>query len=129
MAHRSTVSSLARRWSFFMRCLLERVRACDYRTRLAVAKLPFEQKTPTLPRPKVHSGVVSQVSRHLLALPWISRQSHVTGLASEYPLQISNLMSIQFRRPSATGSLMQTSETLFLESLHPVGHRSWSVSE
>src|SRR5580700_9040504 len=39
MAHRSTASSLARRWSFFMRCLLERIRACDYRTRLAVAKL------------------------------------------------------------------------------------------
>jgi hypothetical protein len=30
-------------WSFFMRCLLERVRACNYRTGLAVAKLPLAQ--------------------------------------------------------------------------------------
>ncbi len=42
-----------------MRCLLERVRACNYRTRLAVAKLPFAQETPTLSRTKLHSVLVS----------------------------------------------------------------------
>src|SRR4029077_16926690 len=45
--------------------------------------------------------------------------SHITGLASQYPLQISNLSSIQFRRPSATRSLTQHHRVPFLRISPP----------
>jgi hypothetical protein len=61
--------------------------------------------------------------------PIDSRQSHFPGLAPKHPLQISNLISVQFRRPSAARSLMQTPQTRLFESLHPVRHGSWSISE
>jgi hypothetical protein len=116
---RSTVASSASRCRFFKSRLGFRIRFRDHPTGFATSKPELAEYALTLPHAELHPIELGQVVRQKLTVPQVLLVSQVTGIGSQIPIHLAQML---VRKPPwTTGALalFQTHKAIPFEPVHP----------
>ena len=112
-----------------MRSLSCWIGARQHRPRLAQAESQLAEQALALPYSELDAIGFVDPRRQRLAIPQIDPHSGVTRFLSQYSIDFLPLLFAETRRSTGALPFGQPTQSLLLESMDPILHRTWSITE
>lgn len=112
-----------------MLSLPSRIRTGDHWSRLNQAKLPLAKVSPTLAGPQRQTVCLLNVRSERLSVPQVTTQAEIRWPPAQGGLYFGDLLRIQPARAPTALPFPQAGQTVPLEAVHPIFHRSGGITQ
>ena len=112
-----------------MPLLPPRIRARQHRPGFAKPEIQVPEQTLALSHAQLNPITFVDPGRQRLAIPQVHAHAGVARLGSQHAVDFLDLLWVQATRTPRSFTLHQTTQTPLLKTMHPVLHRTRSITQ